>query len=375
MVRAAILNAFNPEKYKGGIETFILNLKELLMDNGIETDLHYMSPSTTLPIEKFKLKAAGKFIPPFLLECFMLGRAFQKIENKYDIVISNNFYGAGYYPKQAKGFNIYHSTHAGYANALRKKISKSEFRNLKYYYGHIGDRLSGIRKRKIAVSKSVTDELKNYYGFRNITLVNHGIDTDFYKKIDDTDLLRKKWNIPSGKFTGFFAGRWETGKGTDIMTETITRHREIFWLLATGNTECPLHELPNVKIIKNADRDSMLELYSLSDFMLFPSCYEGFGLVIAEAMSCGLPVICTEVGIAKELSQNIELKRLIIPIKSHAEICHNIYEKISLLRTDMQFRKKISDIGRNIISNNYGIDKWKENIAIALSLRNINTLK
>jgi glycosyltransferase involved in cell wall biosynthesis len=375
MTRAAILSAFNPEAYKGGIETFIINLKWLLKKYGITTDLHYMSPSPTLPIEKFKFKTAKKIIPPFLLECFMLGRAFSKIEDNYDIVISNNFYGAGYYPKQAKGFNIYHSTHAGYADALKEEIPISEFRNLKYYYGHIGDRLGGRRKNKIAVSNSVKNELEKYYGFKNISVVNHGIDTEFYRKIEDVQSLRKKWSVPDNAFTGIFAGRWETGKGIDIVEDAIKRHPDVLWLLTIGNSECPLSHLPNVKIIKNADRNSMIELYSLSDFMLFPSYYEGFGLVIAEALSCGLPVICTEVGIAKELAQNIELKRLIIPQTHTSIIGDDISRTIVMLRADVQLLKRLSDAGRNVIERDYGMSRWQENMSVALSLPNANTMK
>jgi len=35
VTRAAIISAFDPERYKGGIETFILNLKTLLSEKDI----------------------------------------------------------------------------------------------------------------------------------------------------------------------------------------------------------------------------------------------------------------------------------------------------------------------------------------------------
>lgn len=368
MKRAAILNAFNPEAFKGGIETFTLNLKELLQNQGIDTDLHYIYPSPSLSIHKFPFRSAEKIIPPFLLECYMMGRAFKGIEKNYDIVISNNFYGAGYSPKKAKAFNIYHSTHAGYADALKTKVSRSEFRNLKYYYGHIGDRLGGRKRVKIAVSSSVKNELEKHYGFKNISVVNHGIDTYFYKKIEDVISLRKKWRVTDISFTGIFAGRWEEGKGTDIVEEMIKRRPDILWLLIIGNSECPIADLPNVRIFKNADKETMRELYSLADFMLFPSYYEGFGLVIAEAMSCGLPVICTEVGIAKELARFKELKSMIVPLSKYSEICDDINKRLSFLKSDMSFRGKLSILGRSIIADNYSISKWQKNMSIALNI-------
>jgi len=44
-----------------------------------------------------------------------------------------------------------------------------------------------------------------------------------------------------------------------------------------------------------------VEYYNLADLLLFPSAMEGFGLVVAEAMSCELPVIVSNRGSLPEL--------------------------------------------------------------------------
>jgi glycosyltransferase involved in cell wall biosynthesis len=48
---------------------------------------------------------------------------------------------------------------------------------------------------------------------------------------------------------------------------------------------------------------------------VFPSTYEGFGLVVLEAMSQGLPVIATPVGCAPELVRDGETG-MIVPARS-----------------------------------------------------------
>jgi len=368
--RIAILNAFNPEIYRGGIESFILNLRSLLEDYGIKVDLHHIYPEPSITIKDFPFTTIGRRIPMVLRDCFMLGRAFVKIERDYDLVISNNFYGLGYFSPRVKGFNIYHSTHAGYAGALKGRIPDKDYRQLRYLFGHAGDRLSGRGKVKIAVSTGVKDELKRYYGFQNVSVVNHGIDIELFRKIESAKPLRRKWNVPDDAFTGIFVGRWEAGKGIDIVEDVIKLHPAITWLLVIGNSECPLTGYKNVKVIKDADKETLRELYSLSDFMLFPSYYEGFGLAIIEAMACGLPVICTEVGVAKDLLRLNDLKKLILPICDKNELIKEITDRLSFLKKRNGEKNGIISAGRSIIERDYNIDVWKKRMAAILGLSN-----
>lgn len=368
MKRVAILNAFNPETYKGGIETFILNLKNLLSGYHVDIDIHYVYPQPTLLIQPFPLKSLHNGIPAVIRDCFMMGRAFSRIEKEYSLVITNNFYGAGYYSPKVKSINIYHSAHAGYADALKKVISKNDYRQLKYICGYAGDILSGRGKDKIAVSEGVRNELRKYYKFKDIKVIHHGIDTEFFKKIKDVAFLREKWDIPFDSFVGILVGRWEIGKGTDIIEEVMKLHPDIIWLLATGQTECPLEEHDNIKIVKDADNDTLREMYSLSDFMLFPSYYEGFGMVIIEAMACELPVISTKVGIVKNLWEERTLQKLILPACHKKELIEEINSRISFLKNEAHEREKIADIGREIIERDYRKDIWKKKMAQALRL-------
>jgi len=47
--------------------------------------------------------------------------------------------------------------------------------------------------------------------------------------------------------------------------------------------------------------ESLVGAYQSSDFLVLSSRYETFGTVVAEAMSCGLPVVATNVGIVPEI--------------------------------------------------------------------------
>lgn len=47
-----------------------------------------------------------------------------------------------------------------------------------------------------------------------------------------------------------------------------------------------------IKVLGHVSQEEIVDLYNLADFSIYPSLYEGFGLPIIEAMSCGAPVAC-----------------------------------------------------------------------------------
>lgn len=49
------------------------------------------------------------------------------------------------------------------------------------------------------------------------------------------------------------------------------------------------------------DSEDLVALYQAADLLLFPSCYEGFGLPVAEALAAGLPVVAVRAGAVPEI--------------------------------------------------------------------------
>ncbi len=57
----------------------------------------------------------------------------------------------------------------------------------------------------------------------------------------------------------------------------------------------------NVHFLGQISPKDLVLLYNISDILLYPSLYEGFGLPPIEAMACGTPVVCSDRGSLKEV--------------------------------------------------------------------------
>ena len=55
-----------------------------------------------------------------------------------------------------------------------------------------------------------------------------------------------------------------------------------------------------IAIVGAVAQEGLAEMYASADALLLPSLYEGYGMVLAEAMARGLPMVCTTGGAAAE---------------------------------------------------------------------------
>lgn len=126
-------------------------------------------------------------------------------------------------------------------------------------------------------------------------------------------VFREKYNIPYDKKLIAVVGRLRHEKGQIVALEAMSaiaaKMPETLLLLAGDGPDAEklkektgeLGIKNHVRFLGRLDIAEIFTLYGLSNCVLIPSIYEGFGLIAVEAMAAGLPVVASSVGGLKEI--------------------------------------------------------------------------
>ena len=170
---------------------------------------------------------------------------------------------------------------------------------------------------------------------KNVYILNNAIEVDKFKYSEKKrNLIRHKLNIENNFVIGN-VGRFTHQKNhkflIDIFME-ITKLRKDAILLLIGNGEleeeirskiAELDLINNVIFLEN--REDINELMMAMDVFLFPTLFEGLGIVLIEAQSTGLKCICSK-NVPKDVkvTKNIKFLDLQLPPEKWARECVNI---------------------------------------------------
>lgn len=131
-----------------------------------------------------------------------------------------------------------------------------------------------------------------------------------------------------------FCGAWDRVKGTTYLVSAFQRLAEQgrpvpLTILGCGipaaDVRAALPEVlrPHVTIVDRVSEEEVVAQYRRHDLLVFPSTYEGFGLVVLEAMSQGLPVVATPVGCVPDLVRDGETG-VIVPLRDSTALAEAV---------------------------------------------------
>ena len=262
----------------GGIARHVEGFTKFLKKNGDDVDIISSENTPTVPIRKLKN-------PSFMLSAFLK----TKFSKKYDIIHAQNIVTA-FAMKNVAGKKLLavHGIHHEQIEHLHGKTA--------------GNLAKNYEERAINWVDAITVssmEMFDYYS-------NKGIKT-FYlpNAIDIEDLPKNSMKKFAKQIV--FASRLSKEKGIlEVlkMTEKLSDDIHLF-ILGSGSEEPKVQEITqrkkNVHFLGYQNKEKTLSIIRGSDLLIQPSRMEGgLSYTLLESMACGTPIICTDVGGAKD---------------------------------------------------------------------------
>lgn len=144
----------------------------------------------------------------------------------------------------------------------------------------------------------------------SIVTIPNGVDLDRFRPANATvrDRLRAAYGLGDDDRVALFIGHDLPRKGIKHAIAALVHAPEVLLLVVGGVTPTidaakELAERLGVaaRTLFVGPRDDVDQFFAVADMFVFPSGYETFGLVLLEALACGVPVVATRVGCAPDV--------------------------------------------------------------------------
>ena len=344
------------DKQYAGVHIYLRHFLAALDEIASMHEVYLIRP---LPANEFKhivevkakpLKFPGSQVHRLLFQIPKLIRGLQP-----DFVVEPSHFGPFNLPNTIKRVTVIHD------------LTPLLFPRMHLWHSQILQRLflpSIVKKADLIISNSkyTTSDISKHFPFsqNKITEVIPGRES-FFKPQKDIAVL-SKYKVRSPYL--LFLGTIEPRKNIVLLVQAFEKLKKEGFshqLVIVGKKGWSYE--PILKAIKNSlfardihlpgyiDRKDLPIIYSMAEQFVYPSTYEGFGLPVLEAMSCGTPVITTNISSLPEVGGDAA-------IYFENNNADDLFEKMKLLATKPNLRIELSEKG---IKQSEKFD-WKESV-------------
>lgn len=222
-------------------------------------------------------------------------------------------------------------------------------------------------------SSEIFDPQKTNKKRKHFTIYN-GIDVsniDDIMNSSDPNKLRAALGIGNKPIVGV-AGRlrWEKGQSLllDALAEVIKEIPDVILLVVGDGPDRIRLELKakslgienHILWLGQKEPDEVIRLYGIMNVLAVPSLFEGFGLVAAEAMTAGVPVVGSKIdGLSEVIEDN--LTGLLVPATDSLKLSEAI---IRMLNNPAE-AKRMGLHGKKRVKELFSMDLFSRNIVSA----------
>ena len=187
------------------------------------------------------------------------------------------------------------------------------------------------------VSSQWVSEQASHLGLRPKHILCPGVNPEIFKPGENRSRL-------SGTFELVTVARKHISKGWGELVKALNllwEERQDFTLTAITADPISISECRfPVSVVSPTDDLELVRYYQQGDLFLFASRMEGFGLPPLEAMTCGVPVISTDIGGIREYARH-GVNAWLVPVNSPVDM----KDSIQLLLDDANLRNRLGQRG------------------------------
>ena len=244
-----------------------------------------------------------------------------------------------------------------YMNSFKKNIFiYLEKLSAKWTHGLVT--VSNLNKKKVVdLGIAPIEKLKNIYSGIDLTLFIN----------EKNDQFRKELNLDSNHLLLGSVGRLSNQKDPITMIEAfciVIKRFPNAHLTLVGDGELrdeiliKIDQLQlNGRVHLTGNKNDPWKIYHSLDLFIMSSIYEGLGRSITEALSCGVPVVCTSVEGVPEIVRDNETG-ILVPPKDPSALATGIIKSLN----DMDNARKMAEEGRKFVNENFDVKKMVDDI-------------
>jgi len=383
-----ILPSYYPDEFYPNLGSFFREQVNTLAEYGIQVNVIYVEKKSfrNLSLSKFlkcyfqstitvepkwkEYRIKGWNIPGRIGRIIWIslsGKIFKKYiaENgKPDIIHAHNLFWAGVLAdKLNKKFQIPFVITEHNSTFLTRGLSPNQQKIARQIYP--------AASKVIAVSKRLRTAIQKIVPQLEIDIIPNIVDTDFFKP--------DKWKVNDTEQIKFLAiGNLNKNKGHELLLDAFSKVLKInkhATLVICGEGEekkklnKKIHALSlgnNIELTGHLNKWEILKKLQESDCLVHTSYYETFGVVLIEAISCGIPFITTKSGGPEDIYEDkigylIETGNIQSLANAMIKFIHekNMFSKFELRSIALNkygrkpiYEKLISIYSKMIVNNN-----------------------
>lgn len=207
----------------------------------------------------------------------------------------------------------------------------------------------------------------------NVQVLHLGVDVDRFRPcLEERARLRKAFDLQPGSLLVTLMARFQQVKGHDLFLQACRlvarRYPQAQFVIAGENISGAAgDEVFRERILATIKSDAELQnrvhfagwvsqpekLLAISDVVVSCSRFESFGMVLVEAMACGVPVVSTNVGGPSETVVDGETGFLVPPGQAG-----RIAERVLVLLGDEDLRRCMGEAGRARVVDSFSLNRY-----------------